>query len=384
VNMSTRTTPVVLVADDEPSMLALVARHVRTLGYEVLEASDGEAAWREAENSLPDLVVLDVMMPGMSGWEVCRRIRESVGLHHTGVVMLTGIGQSLNELTSPLYGADAYLDKPFEFRDLDRKITQVLRARGHEPVAVDSPPPASVDLDDEPDDEEAAERDAAHDMDEAPTATWSGREASAALPSFHNYDPEAKVNDINDKDLAPLEQLTLGKFIKDDEEDELSMAVTLRPPPPGSEHRGHALPKPPPVMKAKEAQPEAASPAEEEEEEPITQRPARPATEPPAAAPKKAAKKAAPKKAAKKAAPKAAAKKATPKAAAKKAAPKKAAKKAAPKKAAKKAAPKKAAKKAAPKKAAKKAAPKKAAKKAAPKKAAKKAAPKKAAKKSKR
>jgi DNA-binding response OmpR family regulator len=351
VNMSTRTTPVVLVADDEPSMLALVARHVRTLGYEVLEASDGEAAWREAENSLPDLVVLDVMMPGMSGWEVCRRIRESVGLHHTGVVMLTGIGQSLNELTSPLYGADAYLDKPFEFRDLDRKITQVLRARGHEPVAVDSPPPASVDLDDEPDDVEAAERDAAHDMDEAPTATWSGREASAALPSFHNYDPEAKVNDINDKDLAPLEQLTLGKFIKDDEEDELSMAVTLRPPPPGSEHRGHALPKSPPVMDAREAQPDGASPEEEEEEEPITQRPARPATKPPAAPKKAAPKKAAPKKAAPK---KAAPKKAAPKKAAKKAAPKKAAKKAAPKKAAKKAAPKKAAKKAAPKKAAKK------------------------------
>ena len=360
MNMSTRTTPVVLVADDEPSMLALVARHVRTLGYEVLEASDGEAAWREAENSLPDLVVLDVMMPGMSGWEVCRRIRESVGLHHTGVVMLTGIGQSLNELTSPLYGADAYLDKPFEFRDLDRKITQVLRARGHEPVTVDSPPPPSVEpeeIDDESDDVEAAARDAARDMDEAPTATWGGREASAALPSFHDYDPEAKVNDIDGKDLAPLEQLTLGTFIQEEEEDELSMAVTLRPPPPGSEHRGHALPKPPPVMNAKEGTSPAE--AEDEEEEPITQRPARPATEPPTAAPKKAAKKAAPKKAAKKAAPKKAAKKA----ATKKAAPKKAAKKAAPKKAAKKAAPKKAAKKAAPKKAAKKAAPKKTAKK---------------------
>jgi adenylate kinase len=402
VNMSTRTTPVVLVADDEPSMLALVARHVRTLGYEVLEASDGEAAWREAENSLPDLVVLDVMMPGMSGWEVCRRIRESVGLHHTGVVMLTGIGQSLNELTSPLYGADAYLDKPFEFRDLDRKITQVLRARGHEPVAADSPPPSvdrgtSDDLDDEPDDVEAAERDAVHDMDEAPTGTWSGREASAALPSFHTFDPEAKVNDINDKDLAPLEQLTLGTFIKDEEEDELSMAVTLRPPPPGSGHRGHALPKPPPVMNETEVPVEGAGPAEDdEEEEPITQRPARPATEPPTAAPKKTAKKAAPKKAAKKtapkkAAPKKAAKKVAPKKAAKKtapkkAAPKKAAKKVAPKKAAKKVAPKKAAKKAAPKKAAKKAAPKKAApkkaaKKVAPKKAAKKVAPKKAAKK---
>src|SRR5512142_545561 len=96
---------VVLVADDEPSTLALVAAHVRSHGYTVHEASDGDQAWQLAHEHLPDLVVLDVMMPGMSGWEVCRKIREAVSLAHTGVVMLTGIGESLNEITSPLYGA---------------------------------------------------------------------------------------------------------------------------------------------------------------------------------------------------------------------------------------------------------------------------------------
>ena len=119
----------VLVADDEPSTLALVAAHVRSKGFKVLEASDGDQAWQLAHEHLPDLVVLDVMMPGMSGWEVCRKIREAVSLAHTGVVMLTGIGENLNELTSPLYGADAYIDKPFEFSDLDSKIRETLVRR---------------------------------------------------------------------------------------------------------------------------------------------------------------------------------------------------------------------------------------------------------------
>jgi CheY-like chemotaxis protein len=120
---------VVLVADDEPSTLALVAAHVRSRGHTVYEASDGDQAWQLAYEHLPDLVVLDVMMPGMSGWEVCRKIREAVSLAHTGVIMLTGIGENLNEMTSPLYGADAYLDKPFEFSDLDARIEEVLARR---------------------------------------------------------------------------------------------------------------------------------------------------------------------------------------------------------------------------------------------------------------
>ena len=119
----------VLVADDEPSTLALVSSHLRAKGYRILEASDGDHAWELAHEHLPDVVVLDVMMPGMSGWEVCRKIREAVSLAHTGVVMLTGIGETLNEMTSPLYGADAYVDKPFEFSDLDRKIKETVSRR---------------------------------------------------------------------------------------------------------------------------------------------------------------------------------------------------------------------------------------------------------------
>src|SRR5687768_5870518 len=119
----------VLIADDEPSTLALLGRHLRSRGYQVLEASDGDEAWELAHEHLPDLVILDVMMPGMSGWEVCRRIREAVSLAHTGVIMLTGIGETLNEMTSPLYGADAHVDKPFEFSVLDQQIQDTLQRR---------------------------------------------------------------------------------------------------------------------------------------------------------------------------------------------------------------------------------------------------------------
>jgi CheY-like chemotaxis protein len=129
IHMPQNSDTVVLVADDEPSTLALVVEHVRTKGYKVIEASDGDMAWQLAHQHLPDLVILDVMMPGMSGWEVCRKIREALPLAHTGVIMLTGIGQNLNEMTSPLYGADTHVDKPFEFSDLDEKIMQTLSER---------------------------------------------------------------------------------------------------------------------------------------------------------------------------------------------------------------------------------------------------------------
>jgi DNA-binding response OmpR family regulator len=133
---------VVLVADDEPTMLELVTRHLRSIAspkLEVIEASDGDEAWKLARERLPDLVVLDVMMPGMSGWEVCRKIRHDASLAHTGVLMLTGIGDSLNETTSPLFGADEYIDKPFDFEKLDELVGRVLSKRAAQREAVPRP-----------------------------------------------------------------------------------------------------------------------------------------------------------------------------------------------------------------------------------------------------
>ncbi len=129
----------VLVADDEPSMREMVADHLRqieTPKLDVIVAENGEQALSLARERLPDLVVLDVMMPEMSGWEVCKRIREDISLAHTAVLMLTGIGEKVNELTSPLYGADAHIDKPFEFDDLDDKVRETLAARAQQRGAI--------------------------------------------------------------------------------------------------------------------------------------------------------------------------------------------------------------------------------------------------------
>lgn len=121
--------PTILVADDDPDMLALVTRHLRTMKCKVVEASDGETALELARKEQPDLMILDVMMPGRSGWEVCKAVREDENLAETAVIVLTGIGEQLNSLTSPLYGADASIDKPFDFPELDFKIRKVLSDR---------------------------------------------------------------------------------------------------------------------------------------------------------------------------------------------------------------------------------------------------------------
>jgi DNA-binding response OmpR family regulator len=116
----------VLVADDDPEILALIARRLAKKGYTVLEAQDGPEALEVARAKLPDAIVLDVMMPGKNGWEVCRELRSDPGTKGIGILILTAIGEKMNEMNSPLFGADAYLDKPFEFADLDRLVNDVL------------------------------------------------------------------------------------------------------------------------------------------------------------------------------------------------------------------------------------------------------------------
>ena len=128
---SQKATTKVLIADDDLEILGITRSLMRRRGFDVLEAQDGDEAMQKVLENRPDLVILDVMMPGQSGWEVCRSIRETPSLKDTKVIMLTGVGPRMNEMTSPLYGADAYLDKPFEFEALDELVTQVLEKRGY-------------------------------------------------------------------------------------------------------------------------------------------------------------------------------------------------------------------------------------------------------------
>jgi DNA-binding response OmpR family regulator len=121
--------PKILIADDDVELLAILSRHLRNMKCSLIEARDGEEALALAREHHPDLMILDVMMPGLSGWEVAKRVRDDATLQGTSIIMLTGIGEALNALTSPLYGADEKLDKPFEFGELDDKIKKVLAAR---------------------------------------------------------------------------------------------------------------------------------------------------------------------------------------------------------------------------------------------------------------
>ena len=123
---------VVLVADDDPEILSLLSIRLAKAGYSVVEAVDGEQTLVKVREHYPDLVILDVMMPGKNGWEVAKELRHDARFKDMGIIMLTAIGEKINEMTSPLYGADAYVDKPFEFADLEAKIGQVLEARGRD------------------------------------------------------------------------------------------------------------------------------------------------------------------------------------------------------------------------------------------------------------
>ena len=119
----------ILIADDDPEILAILRRRLRDVGYHTIEAVDGEEALTLARAHSPDVVILDVMMPKKNGWEVARELRADPLLADVGILVLTAIGARVNEITSPLYDVDDYLDKPFEFETLDAKVANVLVTR---------------------------------------------------------------------------------------------------------------------------------------------------------------------------------------------------------------------------------------------------------------
>ena len=116
----------ILVVDDDPEIVTMLSLRLGKRGYRVLTAVDGVEAIAKAKHDKPDLVILDVMMPGKNGWEVARAIRQDPVTEKIKVVMLTAIGESVNEMTSPLYGADAHVDKPFEFEKLEKMLQTLL------------------------------------------------------------------------------------------------------------------------------------------------------------------------------------------------------------------------------------------------------------------
>ncbi|MBW1808692.1 MAG: response regulator [Deltaproteobacteria bacterium] len=118
--------PKILVADDDLEIQKMVKAALQAVGAEIIIADDGEQALEMLLVEKPNLVILDVMMPKLSGWEVAKYIREHSQLKSIKILMLTGIGQQVNEATSPLVGADDFLDKPFTFEDLADRVRVLL------------------------------------------------------------------------------------------------------------------------------------------------------------------------------------------------------------------------------------------------------------------
>ena len=125
-----RDKPLILLADDDAELRKLLHEHFESMDCNLIETADGAETLEQIIVHKPDLVILDVMMPELNGWEICKYVRErDEYFEHVGVVMLTGIGETNNELTSPLFGADDYIDKPFDFDELQFKVRKVLSDR---------------------------------------------------------------------------------------------------------------------------------------------------------------------------------------------------------------------------------------------------------------
>ena len=116
--------PLVLAVDDEPGILRLIRLELATQGFRVVTANDGQTALRMAEEHRPDIVLLDIVMPEMTGLEVMRRLRERTNLP---VILLTAKGSDADKVRGLELGADDYLAKPFSPDELSARVRAVLR-----------------------------------------------------------------------------------------------------------------------------------------------------------------------------------------------------------------------------------------------------------------
>jgi DNA-binding response OmpR family regulator len=122
--METERTKTILIVEDDPNTAALVALYLEREGFHPLTAGDGEAGVALAGRHHPDLIILDLMLPKMDGWEVCRRLRQKT---EVPVIMLTARGEEIDRVAGLTLGADDYVVKPFSPRELVARVKAVLR-----------------------------------------------------------------------------------------------------------------------------------------------------------------------------------------------------------------------------------------------------------------
>jgi DNA-binding response OmpR family regulator len=116
----------ILIADDEPNIVMSLEFLMQRAGYQVQVASNGEEALRLAAELSPDLMLLDVMLPRMSGFEVCQKVRENPACGGVKIIMLTAKGRDTEMAKGLAMGADAYVTKPFSTKDLLAQVKHIL------------------------------------------------------------------------------------------------------------------------------------------------------------------------------------------------------------------------------------------------------------------
>ena len=140
----------ILVVEDESAIVDIVCRALRRHGYETESAGDGDAALDKAATLRPDLVILDLMLPKMDGWEVCRRLRATPETASTPVIMLTARRDERDVLEGLEIGADDYIKKPFSLAELVARVRALLRrTAGKEAARTIEDGDLRIDLDDE-------------------------------------------------------------------------------------------------------------------------------------------------------------------------------------------------------------------------------------------
>jgi DNA-binding response OmpR family regulator len=134
---TTRPVPRILVVDDELDAVELIAFNLKAAGCEVVTATDGAEALKKARTLLPDLIVLDLMLPEIDGLEVCKILRRDPATAAVPIVMLTAKAAEIDRVLGLELGADDYLTKPFSQRELVLRVKNVLQRRTAEPGNVD-------------------------------------------------------------------------------------------------------------------------------------------------------------------------------------------------------------------------------------------------------
>lgn len=131
----------ILLVDDEPNIIELARMYLEQDGYAVIAANDGQAALDRIAADAPDLVVLDLMLPRIDGWDVCKRVRAKSDLP---IIMLTARDEDIDKIVGLELGADDYMTKPFNPRELVARVKAILRRINATPRATDGDSPLRI------------------------------------------------------------------------------------------------------------------------------------------------------------------------------------------------------------------------------------------------